>query len=165
MVRAFSTWLHGTGLSWVVRGGVPWLRPALETLHFVGMALLIGIVGLIDLRMLGVAKGLPFRPLQQLLPWGIAGFVLNAVTGFLFFAGDPFQYIDNRAFWLKLSFIALAGVNALLFYVTGLSATVDGAGSGDDAPPGAKLVAAASLFLWSGVIFWGRMLPFIGNSF
>ena len=67
MVRAFSTWIHGTGLSWAVRGGVPWIWPACETLHFVGMALLIGIVGLIDLRMLGLAKGLPLRPLQRLL--------------------------------------------------------------------------------------------------
>ena len=165
MLRSFSIWIHGTGLSWAIRGGVPWIWPACETLHFIGMALLIGIVGLIDLRMLGLVKGLPLRPLQRLLLWGIAGFVLNAMTGFLFFAGDPSQYIDNRAFWAKLVFIALAGGNALLFYATGLSGTIDSASPGDDAPRGAKLIAAASLFLWFGVIFWGRMLPFIGNSF
>src|SRR3954463_7303948 len=65
-----STWLHGTTLSWAARGGWPWLWPLCETLHFVGMAMLIGIVGLLDLRMLGFVKGVPLRPLQRLLPWG-----------------------------------------------------------------------------------------------
>lgn len=165
MVRTFSIWLSQTDLSLAARGGVPWLWPASETLHFVGMAMLIGIVGLIDLRMLGIAKGLPLRPLRRLLPWGIAGFVLNVMTGFLFFAGDPFQYIDNKVFWAKLVFIGLAGLNVLLFYATGLSRRVDEVGQGDDVPGGAKMVAAASLFLWFGVLFWGRMLPFLGGAF
>jgi hypothetical protein len=73
------------------------------------MALLIGIVGLLDLRMLGVAKGLPVGPLERLLPWGIAGFVINLITGFLFYAGDPFQYIHNFVFWLKMLFILPPG--------------------------------------------------------
>jgi hypothetical protein len=59
----------------------------------------------------------------------------------------------------------LAGINVLLFYVTGTSRTVEALGPGDDAPLSAKLIAAASLFFWVGVMFWGRMLPFIGNSF
>jgi hypothetical protein len=42
---------------------------------------------------------------------------------------------------------------------------VDNVGAGHDVPPAAKLVAATSLFLWVGVMYWGRMLPFIGNAF
>ena len=49
--------------------------------------------------------------------------------------------------------------------MTGLYRRVDGVGAGHDVPPAAKLVAAASLFLWAGVMYWGRMLPFIGNAF
>jgi hypothetical protein len=75
----------------------PWVWPASETLHFIGLALLVGIVGTIDLRMLGMAKNMPFRPLHRLLPWAIAGFGINLITGILFFAGDPFQYIHNLA--------------------------------------------------------------------
>ena len=165
MLQAFSTWLHGTTLSWAVAGGLPWLWPACETLHFMGLALLVGVVGVFDLRMLGMAKGLPIGPLQRLMPWAILGFGINLVTGFLFFAGDPFQYIHNIAFGFKLLFIGLAGVNVILFYVTGLYRRVDNVGAGHDVPPAAKLVAATSLFLWVGVMYWGRMLPFIGNSF
>src|SRR2546423_6044246 len=125
MIQAFSTWLHGTRLSWAVAGGVPWIWPLCETLHFMGLALLMGVVGVFDLRMLGMAKELPLGPLQRLMPWAVLGFGINLVTGCLFFAGDPFQYIPNVAFFFKLLFIALAGVNVFLFYATGLYMLVD----------------------------------------
>ena len=86
------------------------------------MGLLVGIVGILDMRMLGVAHGNRARTARTADPWAIGGFVLNLITGFIFFAGDPFQYIHNTVFWLKLLFIVLAGVNALAFYVTGMPA-------------------------------------------
>jgi len=165
MMHSLSVWLHGTSLSWAARGGLPWLWPLCETLHFVGMAMLIGIIGLFDLRMLGFVKGLPLRPLQRLLPWGVAGFVINLVTGGVFYAGDPLQYLENNVFWLKMGFIALAGVNVLLFYATGLGRRVDEVGAGGDVPVAARAVAIASLVLWFGVMYWGRMLPFLGGAF
>jgi hypothetical protein len=165
MVESFSTWLHATNLSWAVAGGVPWLWPLCETLHFMGLALVMGVVGVLDLRMLGMAKELPLGPLQRLMPFAILGFTINLITGFLFFAGDPFQYIHNVAFGFKLLFIGLAGVNVILFYVSGLYRRVDGVGAGHECPLPAKMAAAASLVLWIGVMYWGRMLPFIGNAF
>jgi hypothetical protein len=164
-VEAFSKWLSATSLSWAMAGGYPWLWPACETLHFIGMAMLVGVVGLLDLRMLGLVKGLPLKPLDRLLPWGVAGFAINVVTGFLFFAGDPFQYIHNSVFWLKMAFIAAAGLNVAAFYVTRLHGQVEAVGPGEDVPPAARLVAATSLLLWIGVIYWGRMLPFLGDAF
>jgi hypothetical protein len=130
-----------------------------------GLALLVGIVGVLDLRLLGLAKILPVAPLQRLIPAALIGFGVNIVTGALFFSGDPAQYIHNPAFWYKMLFIALAGANVTIFYVTGMSRTIDALGAGGDAPAGAKTIAAVSLFLWIGVVFWGRMLPFIGNAF
>jgi len=165
MVEGFSTWLHTTRLSWAVAGGVPWIWPLCEILHFIGLALVVGVAGVFDLRMLGMGKGLPVASLQRLMPWAVVGFAINLITGFLFFSGDPFQYIHNIAFAFKLLFVALAGVNVLLFYATGLSRRVDGVAAGGDVPAAAKLTAAASLFLWVGVMYWGRMLPFIGNAF
>jgi hypothetical protein len=165
MIQTFSVWLKGTTLSWAVAGGVPWIWPLCETLHFMGLALLMGVVGVLDLRMLGMAKELPLGPLQRLMPFAILGFAINLITGCLFFAGDPFQYIHNVAFAFKLIFIGLAGVNVILFYVTGLYRRVDGVAAGHDVPAAAKVAAAASLFFWIGVMYWGRMLPFIGNAF
>jgi hypothetical protein len=165
MIETVSAWLHSTRLSWAMAGGVPWLWPLCETLHFIGLALLMGVVSVFDLRMLGMAKELPLGPLQRLMPLAVLGFTINLVTGALFFTGDPTQYIHNVAFGFKLLFIGLAGVNVILFYVTGLYRRVDGVGAGHDVPAAAKVAAAASLLLWIGVMYWGRMLPFIGNAF
>jgi hypothetical protein len=79
--------------------------------------------------------------------------------------GSPFQYIHNYPFWWKVSFIVLAGINVLLFERAGLAKAIDEVGAGQDAPTRAKVTAAVSLFLWIGVIWWGRMLPFLGNAF
>ena len=163
-IVSFSTWLKTTSLSaFVVH--YSWVWPAAETLHFIGLAMLIGVIGLLDLRMLGVAKRVPFAPLHRLLPCAICGFAICFGTGILFFSGDPFQYIHNSVFWFKLLFIGLAGLNVLLFYISGLYRTLEHLGPGDDAPVAAKLIAATSLVLWLGVMYLGRMLPFLGNAF
>jgi hypothetical protein len=143
---------------------VSWMWPVCEILHFVGMALLIGMVGLLDLRLLGVAKSLPVAQVQRLIPWGIFGFVLSLLTGIIFISGDalapPIDKLNNLAFELKLLFLFLAGINVLAFYLTGVSRAVDAVGPGDDAPLSAKVIAALSLFLWIGVIYFGRMIMY-----
>ena len=128
--------------------------------------MLFGMVGLLDLRMLGVGKRLPIGPINRAAPpWGFAGFILNVITGFLLYAGDPVQYFHNVAFRWKMLFVVLAGLNLCAFLITGMSGKVDKVGAGEDAPGLAKLIAATSLFLWIGVMYWGRMLPFIGSAF
>ncbi len=140
----------------------PFAWPMLETLHFIGLSLLFGVVLAGNLRILGFMKNAPFVDVHRLLPWGVGGFVINAVTGMMFFAGAAGQYIENPAFHLKVVFMLLAGANVL--YLT-LFDEVWSLGPGDDAPVSAKLVAASQVFLWIGVIFYGRMLPYIGNAF
>jgi len=98
------------------------------------------------------------------VPWGVLGFLINLVTGILFVAGHPEQYVHSGAFQLKMLFVLLAGINVVLFNLTMFRKTV-ALGAGDDAPRGAKVIAAVSLFLWFGVMYLGRMLPYIGNSF
>lgn len=145
-----------------------WAWPLAETLHFIGLCLLVGIVGMYDLRVLGVAKGLPLSGLRRLLPWGVFGFVLCAITGFVFVGGIGANLFQTHPYdvlmidlWLqlKLLFIFLAGLNLLAFYVTGMARTVDTLGPEDDAPFLAKSIAGTSLFLWMGVVVLGRLIP------
>ena len=157
-------WLEATSVSRAITY-YSWIWPTCETLHFMGLALLIGNVGVLDLRLLGALKRLPVAPLNRLIRWGVLGFVVNLLTGLVFFVGAPSQYVANIAFAFKLIFMVLAAVNLAVFYITGIARTVDALGPGDDAPASAKIIAATSLFLWVGVMFWGRMLPFIGNAF
>ena len=145
-----------------------WLWPICETLHFMGMVLLIGTVGLFDVRMLGLARGLPGAPFNYLIPWGLGGFAVNMITGLMFVAGNRFavvEYGQNPAFKWKLAFMALAAANAALFYVSGVGKRVERLQPGESAPASAKVVATAGLTLWIGVICFGRLLPYLGDAF
>jgi hypothetical protein len=138
-----------------------------QSLHFVGMVLLIGTVGILDLRMLGMAKQLPPAALKKLIPWGVFGFVLCLATGLFFVTGiwaninvHPYVVLTSDVFLqLKFVFILLAGLNLLAFYVTGMSKAVDRLGPGDDAPPLAKVFAGASLTFWIAVMYFARLIP------
>src|SRR5436190_635135 len=67
--------------------------PLCETLHFFGLSLLVGTVGVFDLRVLGIARRIPIDALQRLTRWGIVGWGLNLVTGLMFLMTFPNQYI------------------------------------------------------------------------
>jgi len=140
----------------------PWMWPTCETLHFVGLSLLCGVVFLVDLRVLGVMRGVSFASLHRLLPWAALGFGLNVVTGMLFFVGIPGQYIHNVAFYWKVGLVMLAGANALYFTLFDEPWSL---GPGEDAPLTAKVFAASAMVLWVAVMYCGSMLPFLGNSF
>jgi hypothetical protein len=140
-----------------------WGWPASETIHFIGLSLLFGVVLLVDLRMLGLMKSIPYSALHRLLPWGVLGFGVNVLTGMLFFVGAPPDfYVTNDTFFWKLALILVAGANALYFTVFDQPWTL---GADDSPPVAAKVAAASGIILWTGVIFCGQMLPFLGHSF
>jgi hypothetical protein len=156
-MHPFLDWARATWAGEFVRA-YGWVFPTLESLHFVGMALLIGIVGIIDLRVLGIARGLPVAPLHRLLPLAFLGFGLNLVSGVFFFAAEPAAYAFNVAFRLKMLGILLAGLNALWFRL-GVFLDVEKWGAGIDTSPLAKLISGVSLLLWTAVIVGGRFIP------
>jgi uncharacterized membrane protein len=154
-------WLKGSFLKKFILDRT-WLWAAGETLHFMGLALLFGIVLLLDLRLLGFIRSVSFTALHQLLPWAVLGFAVNAATGMMFFVAAYDQYTTNAVFHWKLVLILLACVNALYFTVVEEPWMIE---PGADAPLRAKAVAVSAVLLWIGVIYCGRMLPFIGNAF
>jgi Family of unknown function (DUF6644) len=138
-----------------------WWWAFMMDVHFIGLALLIGTVGALDLRMLGFAKQLPIAPLHRLTPWAMAGFGMNTLTGILAFIGMPNFYAFDAAFWLKMLALLLLGLNLAAFYLTDAFESVEHLGPGEDAPLRAKCFAAASLVLWFSVIALGRYIqPF-----
>ena len=135
-----------------------WWWAFMMDLHFVGLALLIGTVGILNLRMLGFAKPLPIAPLHRLMPWAMAGFGVNTLTGMLAFIGMPNYYTFDVAFWLKMLALLLLGLNVAAFYLTDAFHSVEHLGPGEEAPPLAKFFAATSLVLWFAVIALGRYI-------
>jgi hypothetical protein len=161
VVGSNKEWLHSAAVaSFVVRH--IWVWPASETLHFIGLCLLFGVVLLVNLRMLGMMKSIPLAAFHRLLPWGILGFGINAATGMLFFIATPEQYTQNIAFHWKMGLMLLAGLNILYLMVFDEAWAL---GPGDNAPLSAKVIAGSAICLWVGVMYFGRMLPYIGNSF
>ena len=157
-----STEGSGQGLSaaivdWV--GDRAWAFPAMETVHFLGMALLFGAVLLTAVRVLGVARTVPYAAFHRLLPLGVFGFVLNVVTGLGFFLVDSGRYSAmTYGFFPKMALIVVGGVAALYFTIFERLWEL---GAGDDAPMAAKAVAVVTVLIWSGVIAYGRLLPYL----
>lgn len=136
-----------------------WAWPLAESVHFVGLSLLVGTVGVFDLRLLGIAPRIPLSALHRLIPFGLLGFAMNATTGLMFLMTEPDQYILNPAFHFKLVFIVLAGLNALVFYLT-VGEAVLAPVVAVRVPRAAMIIGAVSLSLWMGVIIAGRFLTF-----
>ena len=142
--------------------GHTWVWPTLETLHFVGLSMLFTAVLIVNLRLLGMIKVVPYSAVYQILPIGMIGFAINLVSGMLFFIGVPAQYNANGVFYWKILFVLLGGLNVTYFMlVDGTWTTTSGA----DAPVSSKIAAASAIVIWIAVLFCGHMLPFIGNAF
>jgi hypothetical protein len=142
----------------------PVLWPICEMLHFVGLALLIGAAGLVDLRLMGFMKSVPVSAMMQLRKWAALGLLINVVTGTLFFIGAPQQYINNRAWYAKLAFLLVAMINVVVFE-TRQGRRMLTLAAGENTPVSFKVAGVVSIGSWFLVLYFGRMLPFIGNAF
>jgi hypothetical protein len=158
--QPWELWIRATSLHHFIAAYGQWLWPALQCIHYLGFSLLLGTVGLFDLRVLGLARQVSPAKLHRLIPFGIAGFAINLLTGIVFFFGFPEQYFYNPSFQLLVTFVLLAGINAGLFYVTPAYAEVNRLEPGDDAPIRAKLMAGTSLSCWVAVLVCGRLITF-----
>jgi hypothetical protein len=163
MTKAMVAFLKSTAISHAMTTS-PILWPICETLHFIGLALLIGGAGFIDLRLMGLFKSVPLSAAMQLRKWAILGVAINVVTGTLFFIGEPGQYINNVAWYFKLLFLAVALINIVVFEITQGKKMLTVA-AGQDTPTSFQVVGAVSMGSWFLVLYFGRMLPFIGNAF
>ena len=163
MSDAVVVWLKATALSQLMVES-QWLWPIAEMLHFVGLALLVGAAGIFDLRLMGFLKSIPLAAAMQLRGWAAAGIAINVVTGVMFFVGAPDQYIDNPAWWAKVAFLVVAIANVLVFETRHgkrmLILTAE-----EHTPTSFKIAGAVSIASWAAVLYFGRMLPFLGDAF
>lgn len=156
-----SAWFS-TGMvhDWVI--GQAWVFPSMETAHFIGLSLLFGALLIVDGRVLGLCKFVNMAESMKFIPVAIIGFAINLISGYVFLSSDPDSYLYNLGFQWKMILIAIAGVNALWFWL-GEHEELKKLADGADAPFRAKVIALASLVLWVGVIILGRMIPYADN--
>jgi hypothetical protein len=153
-----TTWINGFML------GPPWTWPIFETLHFTGMCLLIGPLIIMDLRLIGFDRlAIPSASVHTLIPLSITGFAINLITGIGFLFGNPYRYAMSNMFFFKSILIVLAGINAIYFWKKAMPILED-IGPHEDAPGSIKFVGLASLVLWTGVLSFGRLIPYFGTG-
>ncbi len=152
--------IENSPLAVAMRGDL-WLYPIVEIFHISGFVILVGSVVMFDLRLLGLSRGLSARGLaRHLLPWSVAALLVIVPTGLLMFSAHAGDFIDNRAFLLKMTLLMLAATNAAAFHA-GVFRTV-ATWDREVAPPrGARAHALASIALWFGIIACGRLLAYV----
>ena len=153
-----STWINQLAV------GYAWSWPTLETLHFVGMCLLFGPIIIMDLRLVGFDRlTVPASAVHALIPLTLTGFSINLLTGIIFMFGDPYRYSMNISFQIKMVLVILAGLNAIYFWLK-VTPALEKIGPNDNPPTYIKVVGLASLTMWTGVLLFGRLIPYLGTG-
>jgi hypothetical protein len=130
----------------------PWAYPVLEIVHIFGIAMLLGNLVLLELRVFGRGAALPVAELARLsLGVAAAGFSLAAASGLLMFSTQPGELLANRAFTLKMLLLLVAGCNAAVFHMRGSLQRLDRT---------AKALMLVSTLVWLGVLSCGRWIAY-----
>lgn len=157
LILSVAQWLDAVGIGPWARGGAL-VYPIANTLHLLGLVMLVGGIGVVDLRVLGLWKRLPLEALSRALtPVAISGLILMVPTGVVLFAADGIALSGSDAFERKLVLIAIALANALAFRAMFDRKLGDWAGI---APPAARMMAAASILLWLLIGTLGRWIAY-----
>jgi len=158
-IVAIAKWLEGLALARFV-AQAPWVFPTVETIHVVAIAMVVGSIAVVDLRLLGVSW--TSRPVtevaEEILPWTWGGFFIAVLAGALMFISAASKYVVDVPFQLKMLLLVCAGVNMLTFHhVTYRDVGVWNHGR---TPRTAKLAAGLSLAFWIAIVTCGRLVSF-----
>ncbi len=157
LLLALNGWLDTLGLVDWARGSAS-VYPWANVLHVLGIVMLVGGIGVVDLRVLGLWKRLPLVALSQALtPIAVAGFILQAASGLVLFAADGVALAASETFQAKLGLLTLALGNAALFRLHWRAASQRDLYA---PPPLARASAALSLALWVAIATVGRLIAY-----
>ena len=154
MIAAAAEWVAATPFAeWAAGSALAY--PVANTVHVLALVMLLGGIGLVDLRMLGLFRRLPLEPLARaLVPIAATGVAIMVLSGATMFAADAEAMAASETFRIKLVLIALALGNVALFRWR------YGAVPSGRVGAGTKLLALASLLLWTGTAIAGRLIAY-----
>ena len=158
----FCQWLEKTPVGLLIRDST-WLFPVIESIHVLGIVVLVGSTGLFDLRLLG--RGfLRDQPVSwvktQVMPWVWTSFSVMVVTGLLMFSYEATKCYQSWFFRIKLCLLVLAGLNAVIFQWGANRSMASWDDASAIAPRSARLAAWASLILWAFIVGAGRGIAY-----
>lgn len=136
--------------------------PLAEAVHVLGLSVVVGSIGMVDLRLLGVSarSHAVTRYAGEILPWTWGAFAVAATTGLLMFSSAATKYAANLPFLIKMGLLACAALNMLVFHLI-TQKSVAQWDNDTPTPLGAKVAGGLSLVLWIGVVAAGRWIGFV----
>ena len=152
-------WIQDSALGTWVAGSI-WGYPIVLASHALGMAVVVGTVVMINLRVLGFARNVPVTFFDKLSVITWAGLALNVLTGLALFSGDPVKFFYHPVFRIKILLIILGATSIWLVLQAMRGAPGSPAGT-PDMPTRAKVTAGISLALWSCAIIAGRLIAYV----
>lgn len=155
---SFLTWLEASGLGEWVRASLVGY-PLMIACHAIGMAIMVGLALGLDMRLLGLFQGIPYKALNRFLVIAWAGFALNFLSGTGLFAAQATTYIRDGTFLLKMALV-FAGVITSAVLQSAVNRNSEG-WSGNGAPARVRLIAAGSAVCWVGATIVGRLIAYI----
>jgi hypothetical protein len=149
-------WLENTSVAlWV--GESLWAYPFMLSLHVIGLAIVVGILSMLDFKLLGSFKGIRTGSFLPLVKFAWIGFLINAVSGVFLFTSQASYFVSSAVFLTKLACIFVGAI--LTKVMQGKLVEAEASGSADDA--GMKGLAIFSLLLWLVAITAGRLTAYI----
>ena len=128
--------------------------------HTAGLAIMVGINVMINLRVVGVTKNIPYSALYRLFKYAWAGLLINVISGFSLFSAQATWFVTNIAFLIKITAVAVGAILSVYLCVILKRSALSGAG-GVSTGLDAKLIAYVSLVVWLIAITGGRMIAYI----
>jgi hypothetical protein len=159
-IAELCQWLQDTSWGTGIRESV-WVFPIIEGVHTLGIAVSVGILLIVDLRLAGVLmrREPVSRISKQLMPWSLAGFFVMFLTGGLLFWSQAVKAWGSLFFRIKLALLILAAVNALVFELT-LRRSIVEWDCAEIPPFRVRLAGVLGIVLWAGVIAAGRTMAY-----
>lgn len=156
---SFITWLYATPLSTLIRD-VSWVIPAVQSIHIVAIAVVVGSAMITDLRLAGIlaTDEAPAAVVRRYTPWMWGALLVLLLTGMVMSIGEPDRVLVNSLFWFKMGAVVTVSVLTWFLHRPFLN----------PAPPAwlvrlnsfTKPAAWFSLLLWVGVIICGRWIAY-----
>jgi len=153
-------WLQNTSFATGIRQA-DLLFPLIEGTHILALSFSVGLIVMLDLRLLRLAfKSEPVsKVMHQMMPWALPGFAVMFITGIVLFITQAEKAYANTFFRYKILLLALAGLNALVYQFKFYPHMKDW-DTAPSVPAGARFTAALSLGLWIAIIALGRTMAY-----
>ena len=157
---AFLAWLEATGFAEYIRVSISGYPIAIAA-HSIGLAIMVGPVLILDLRLLGWFSSIPYESLNRILAVAWVGFAINFLSGAALFAAQATAYMTNYPFLVKLALVLLGAVSAA--QQQGVISRNAASWSTTGVPSSVTAVAVISLIFWVGAIITGRLIAYVDS--